>query len=135
MKLYLQGVHGAATKIKLEKCAMNLFCLQDFKGKMLPEPVVCLEKSGKCRGLETKLNVDKITKTLNESHAPMFESSCDVGRYLCGYIYLKSLDIDPRRSLFIHVPCINKPFSVKETADAILKVVEHCVKDLNESSS
>lgn len=114
---------------------MNQFCLKDFKGNLPNEPVVCLEKSGKCRGLETKLNVDKITRTLNESHAPMFESSCDVGRYLCGYIYLKSLDIDAQRSLFIHVPCIDKPFTVKETAEAILKVVELCVKDLDESSS
>lgn len=114
---------------------MNQFCLKDFKGNLLPEPVVCLEKSGKCRGLETKLNVDKITEILNESHSPMFESSCDVGKYLCGYIYLKSLDIDPQRSLFVHVPCIDQPFTVNETANAILKVVELCVKDLSESSS
>ena len=96
--------------------------------------MLSLEKSGKCRGLETKLNVDKITKTLNESHAPMFEASCDVGRYLCGYIYLKSLDVDPKRSLFVHVPCIDKPFTVKQLADAILKIVELCVIDLNESA-
>lgn len=113
---------------------MNGFCLQDFKGKRLPDPIVCLQNSGKCQALETEINVDKIAKTLNEEHKPMFEASCDVGKYLCGYIYLKSLDIDPRRSLFVHVPCMNKPFSSQETADAILKIVEHCVIDLDDSS-
>lgn len=113
---------------------MNGFGLQDFKGKVLPDPVVCLAKSGRCPGLETKLNVDKITKTLNETFNPMFESSCDVGRYLCGYIYLKSLDIDPQRSLFVHVPRIDKPYSTKDTADGILKIIEHCVMDLETSS-
>lgn len=74
-KTLFLGVHGAANKIKLEKCAMNQFCLRDFKGNLLESPVVCLEKSGKCQSLATKLNVDKITKTLNEQHAnEMFES-------------------------------------------------------------
>lgn len=114
---------------------MNGFCLQDFTGKSLNDPVVCLGNAGRCRGLETKLNVDKITRTLNDTHKPMFEASCDVGKYLCGYIYLKSLDIDCQRSLFVHVPCINKPFSTQDLADGILKVVEHCVIDLEASSS
>lgn len=114
---------------------MNGFCLKDFRGKALPDPEVCLSNSGKCRGLETRLNVDKITKTLNENFRPMFESSCDVGKYLCGYIYLKSLDINSYRSLFVHVPCIGKPYSTRETADAIFKVIEQCVVDLEVSST
>lgn len=130
-----KGVHGAAEKIKLEKCSFNGFCLQDFRGKTLPNPVLCLQNSGKCRRLQTNLNVDKITKVLNESYRPMFEVSCDVGKYLCGYIYLKSLDIDPERSLFVHVPCINKPFTAREMSDAIFKIVEHCVMDFNERLS
>lgn len=114
---------------------MNGFCLSDFKGKTLPHPVLCLENNGKCQALETKLNVEKITRVLNETHKPMFEASCDVGKYLCGYIYLKSLDVDNQRSLFVHVPCINKPYSSQETAEGIIKIIEHCVMDLSESSS
>lgn len=85
--------------------------------------------------METKINVDKITKILNENYKPMFEASCDVGKYLCGYIYLKSLDVNSQRSLFVHVPCINKPYTTKEMADAIYKIVEHCVMDLEDSDS
>jgi pyroglutamyl-peptidase len=113
---------------------MNGFCLKDVNGKTLPDPLLCLRNSGVCQVLETQLNVDKITKTLNESYKPMFEASCDVGKYLCGYIFLKSLDLDSRRSLFVHVPCINKPYSTQETADGILKIIEECLKDLEESS-
>lgn len=97
--------------------------------------MLSLENSGRCQSLETKIDVDKITKVLNESHRNMFESSCDVGKYLCGYIYIKSLDIDPQRSLFVHVPCIDNPFSTQETAEAILKIIEHCVIDLHQQSS
>lgn len=114
---------------------MNGFCLKDFKGKALNDPIISLSNSGKCHRLETQLNVEKITKTLNESYRPMFEASCDVGKYLCGYIYLKSLDIDNQRCLFVHVPCINRPFTTWETAEGILKIVELCVVDLEESSS
>lgn len=121
------GVHGQAEKIKLEKCAFNDFPSSDFASKKLLQPVVCLAKNGKCQVLETKINVDKITRHLNENFKSMYESSCDVGKYLCGYIYLKSLDQDPLRTLFIHVPCINKPYSSEETSEAILKVIEQCL--------
>lgn len=115
---------------------MNGFCLQDFRGRALSDPMLCLKNSGRCHGLETTLNVDKIAKVLNETHLEgMFEASCDVGKYLCGYIYLKSLDIDPSRSLFIHVPCINKPYSTPEAAEAITKVIEQCVMDLETGRS
>lgn len=116
--------------IRLEKCAYNQFCLPDFKSKILTDPVVCLDNSGKCRRLETRLNIDKITNILNATHFPMFESSCDVGLYLCGYIYLKSLDVDPNRTIFVHVPCIDKPFSSAETSVALLKIIEQCVLDI-----
>jgi pyroglutamyl-peptidase len=124
------GVHGEANKIKLEKCSMNGFPLPDVTGRCLNNQVVCLKNSGKCRGLETQLNVAEISRNLNASHNDMFETSCDVGRFLCAYIYLKSLDIDSSRSLFVHVPCINKPYSTEETAVAIFKVIEQCVIDL-----
>ncbi|XP_070509929.1 pyroglutamyl-peptidase 1 [Chironomus tepperi] len=121
------GVHGSACKIHLEKCARNGFVSKDFCCKTLCDPVICLENSGKCQKLETKIDVDKITKFLNEEHCNMFTASCDVGQYLCGYVYLKSLDKDPSRTLFVHVPCIDKPFSSQDTATGIFKVIEQCL--------
>jgi pyroglutamyl-peptidase len=57
----------------------------------------------------------------------MFAASSDVGQYLCGYVYIKSLDKNPERALFIHVPCIDQPFSSQETATGIFKVIEQCL--------
>jgi pyroglutamyl-peptidase len=121
------GVHGHASKIKLEKCATNGFFSCDYSSKTLCEPIVCLENSGKCQVLETRIDADRIAKVLNDNHRDMFETSCDVGQYLCGYIYMRSLDKDPTRTLFVHVPCIDKPFSSKETSDAIFKILEQCL--------
>ncbi|CAO1356822.1 unnamed protein product [Diamesa hyperborea] len=127
------GVHGSINKINLEKCAENGFCSSDFKKNCLPDPVVNLTRNKRCEILHTKINVDKIVKTLNSrQEQPMFEGSCNVGRYLCGYIYLKSLDVDPRKSLFVHVPCINKPFSSEETKDGLQEIIIQCIHQMIE---
>jgi pyroglutamyl-peptidase len=126
------GVHGQATQIVLEKCAINGFCKQDYACKVLNDPFIDLENSGKCRRLETLLNVSKIVPLLNETCKELeFVESCDVGSYLCGYIYLKSLDKDPRRTLFVHVPPINQPYSSEATSSGLLKIIELCTYDVN----
>jgi pyroglutamyl-peptidase len=124
------GVHGQTSNIQIEKCAANGFCKEDYSRKCLSDTMVCLEKSGKCELLETEINVDRITKHLNENYKPMFSASCDVGQYLCGYIYLKSLDKNSKKCIFIHVPPIDKPFSSEETSRAILKIIEECLSEI-----
>lgn len=119
------GVHGKAKKILLEKCAINEFCHPDYSSNILNNPKIKLN-SRECDMLKTKFDVDKIVNFLNMKHEAIFNSSCDVGTYLCGYIYLKSLDIDNSRVLFIHVPSIDK-ISSERTSSAILKVIEQCL--------
>jgi pyroglutamyl-peptidase len=126
------GVHGMTNKIHIEKCATNGFCKEDYAQKTLCDPLVCLENSGQCERLETKFDVDHMVKFLNENHkSGMFYASCDVGSYLCGYVYLKSLDKNPSKTLFVHVPPIDKPFSSEETSHAILKIIECCLINAN----
>lgn len=124
------GVNGMANCIHLEKCATNGFFNPDFSKNTLCDPMICLENSGKCEILETKLDVDKITKHLNKNYKPMFVASCDVGKYLCGYIYLKSLDKNAECVLFVHVPPINQPYSSDETSRALEKIIEQCLSEI-----
>lgn len=54
--------------------------------------------------------------------------------YLCGYMYLKSLDVDKKRSLFIHVPPPNDKIDIAKMSQVISGVINHCVKQLDENS-
>lgn len=47
--------------------------------------------------------------------------------YLCGYIYFKSLDRNADRTLFVHVPPVNAPFSTAITSQALLHTIEKCI--------
>lgn len=125
------GVNAHSKKIHIEKCASNGFCLKDYELKTLLEPRVHLENSGKCELLETTLNVDSIVNFLNSNYKSIYNASCDAGSYLCGYIYLKSLDKNPSRVVFIHVPPIDETFSIKETSNGVLKIIEQCLLQLS----
>lgn len=128
------GVHGGAKSIYLESLAYNnKFNRPDFARKRLECPTVCLERNGTCcERICTKLNVKEIAKNVNQlaERNDSLTVSNDVGNYLCGYIYLKSLDIDCNRTLFIHVPPINKPFTSNETSKIVFNVIQECVKQI-----
>lgn len=53
-------------------------------------------------------------------------------RYLCCYIYLKSLDVCRDRTLFVHVPPVNTPYTSAETAKALLAIAEKSLKQLDD---
>ncbi|CAD7005459.1 unnamed protein product [Ceratitis capitata] len=150
------GVHGNASCIHVEKLAYNnKFTRPDYARQYLPNGSACLtncDTDTKTKDiLYCGLDVDKIVQVIAESCecAPtatdeaiksvleveplpitVAQSSVDVGNYLCGYIYLKSLDRDSKRTLFIHVPPINRPFTSEETKEVILRIIEECVRQL-----
>ncbi|KAJ6647363.1 Beta-alanine-activating enzyme [Pseudolycoriella hygida] len=127
------GVDGSAKKIRVEKHAYNSnYCKADWSGKCLDSQKICLKNNGiDCDSLSTCIDVEKIVNELNSIlPGEIFASSTKVGNYLCGYIYLNSLDINCDRTLFIHVPPVNLPYTSQQTSDAILAILDKCVEQL-----
>ena len=48
-----------------------------------------------------------------------FSKSDNAGRYLCEHIFYKSLRCDAQRTIFIHVPILEKPYSAEKSAEGI----------------
>ncbi|XP_017053056.1 pyroglutamyl-peptidase 1 [Drosophila ficusphila] len=138
------GVSGVAKCVYIEKLAYNhKFRRPDNSGQYLPNGSCELPHNGHANVLKCGLDVDKIVAAVNEECdgcvAPTNDNikplgatkvSKNVGDFLCGYIYLKSLDVDKKRSLFVHVPPIDKPFSTEKTAEIVFAVVEQCVQQV-----
>uniref|UniRef100_A0A8D7ZSL9 Pyroglutamyl-peptidase 1 n=1 Tax=Culex pipiens TaxID=7175 RepID=A0A8D7ZSL9_CULPI len=131
------GVHGNISTINLEQCSYSSgYCRPDFANKCLPCDKVALrnvssgeeEDGGKCVRLDTNLKVESIARELSTVRCV---HSTEVGNYLCGYIYLKSLDFSRDRTLFIHVPSVGKPYSSEQTKDAIFQVLGRCLDQLD----
>ncbi|XP_050075569.1 pyroglutamyl-peptidase 1 [Anopheles maculipalpis] len=130
------GVHGQIHTINLEHCSYTSgYCKPDFAKCYLPCDKITL--SGKhaaaegCTMLKTNLNIDRIAKELNLETNVQCCCSTEVGNYLCGYIYLKSLDVNPDRALFIHVPKVNEPYSSEQTMATIYNVIGKCLEQLS----
>lgn len=78
----------------------------------------------------TELNDgDKAAATNDNDHC-RFVSSTDVGSFLCCYIYLKSLQRNDERTLFVHVPNESDVYSADAVSQDILRIIEKCVQQL-----
>ncbi|XP_037939901.1 pyroglutamyl-peptidase 1-like [Teleopsis dalmanni] len=131
------GVNSGTSCISVEKLAYNnYFVGKDVAGCTLQNDSACL-KNNKNERIYTGLDVNKIVKTIEKCHCKSAEaaalSSGNPGNYLCGYIYLKSLDINQNRSLFLHVPEIDQPYTSQEVSDMILNIVQECVRQIEEN--
>ncbi|KAM7355401.1 pyroglutamyl-peptidase 1 isoform 2-T2 [Cochliomyia hominivorax] len=144
------GVHGMATCVNVEKLAYNNnFIKPDYAGKYLAEGKACLKNCpAKKTAIFCKLNLKKIIEVISDTcdctpdyakeendakNSPKIAKiSKEVGNYLCGYIYLKSLDRDCCRSLFVHVPPLDKPFSAEKLSEVVFKITEECLRQVLE---
>ncbi|EDW18185.1 pyroglutamyl-peptidase 1 isoform X2 [Drosophila mojavensis] len=138
------GVSGVAKCVHVEKLAYNhQFRRPDNAGKFLENNTCSLPQHGKANVLRCGLDVDMIVKVVNtickncvaaaDSDKPQNATiaSKNVGSFLCGYIYLKSLDMDCNKCLFVHVPPIDKPFSTSQTADILYRIIEQCIQQIS----
>ncbi|CAB3410536.1 unnamed protein product [Caenorhabditis bovis] len=121
------GAHEVANTIKIEKQAFAAGyeacdvegCTPDSNstGCCRPESVLC-----------TELDCDRICETVRQSCS--LDESCinlttsdDPGRYLCGFSYFLSLNEDPKKALFVHVP----PFTEECTKEKVTEVIREII--------
>lgn len=150
------GVSGIADCVNVEKLAYNhKFKRPDYAGKRLNHGTAHLSNKDN-HVIRCRLNVDRIIEAIEESCGctpaatdaaivatsssttavpNVAKASYNVGDYLCGYIYLKSLDVNSNRSLFVHVPPIDKPLSSERTAEVINQIVVECVRQVVEDTN
>ncbi|XP_060536331.1 pyroglutamyl-peptidase 1 [Cylas formicarius] len=124
------GVSSYTSVVQLESCAHK-------SGYERRDIENCCPKNGApcCAGdecIKTGIDVNKICERINKLGQFRACRSDDPGRYLCEFIYYTSLNIDRNRSLFIHVPPLNKPYTSQQLAEVLAEVIKYALIQLEE---
>ncbi|XP_003707954.2 pyroglutamyl-peptidase 1 [Megachile rotundata] len=121
------GVSSKAKCITIEYCARSCGYLRPDIYDKCPD-----ESNIKSKIFETKINVNNICDTINQNPDKTACKACisqDAGQYLCEYIFYKSLQIDPTKTLFLHVPDFDQ-YSSLQTAKGLYDILCHIIKDM-----
>lgn len=112
------GLNASAESIRLEKYAYNEITRThpDVRGVTPDRPIEAFGKEH----LETALPITKLNALISGTCI-----SDNPGRYLCNYIYYRSLRAMKGNALFIHVPPISEKWTLEKMAEAIRSIVSH----------
>lgn len=81
--------------------------------------------------LKTRIDVKELCNNVNKNSEKNGCKAClsnDAGRYLCEYIFYQSLSIDSTKTLFVHVPDLNKYSSI-QTAKGLYDILCYLMKN------
>jgi pyroglutamyl-peptidase len=133
------GVATGTKGIQLERYACNTDYCHSDNNNTVPDTGRCIKKDAPEK-LTTCLPLDDIcARVKRRTNLPVIVSN-DAGRlilylfnkisssflylrYLCEYIYYQSLFIDPKRTVFIHIPDLDKQFTVENLAETIQLII------------
>ena len=128
------GVSGIANEVQLEKQAFNCGYKSPDVKECFPEDNRCVPGAGNC--IQSGIDMATTCHDINSSCGGVMSCvSDDPGRYLCDFIYFTSLNIDPKRTAFIHVPVINKPYTAQQLARALYVAIKSMLQQVQESCS
>ncbi|CAF1600664.1 unnamed protein product [Adineta ricciae] len=126
------GVAVGTQEIQVERAACNIdYCYPDNNGTT-PDCGRCI-KTDAPDTITTLLPIDDICARARRRTKVPIGTSDDAGRFLCEFIYYQSLFIDPKRSVFIHIPDSNENLTIQDMAKAIQLIIYellHCVDPL-----
>ncbi|CAG9830088.1 unnamed protein product [Diabrotica balteata] len=124
------GVSSEATKITIEKCAnRDGYNICDSAGLIHPSGLACTDGSD-C--IFTEIDIEAVQNSVNNTGKLQSCVSDNAGRYLCEFIYYTSLNVDPSRTLFVHVPPLNMPYSAQELSDGLLEIIKCALEQITQ---
>uniref|UniRef100_A0A1B6HXA1 Pyroglutamyl-peptidase I n=1 Tax=Homalodisca liturata TaxID=320908 RepID=A0A1B6HXA1_9HEMI len=125
------GVSHLARKITLEQAAQKSgYDRQDIYGQTPACNECCV---GSTPLIRSGLDINQLSNTINSTSETVQTClSDDAGRYLCEYIYYTSLSIDKTRSIFVHVPPLDQPYSAQQLAEGLAAIVRCLVQQLRD---
>ncbi|QQP42421.1 Uncharacterized protein FKW44_017076 [Caligus rogercresseyi] len=129
------GVSSQAQGVVLEEVSCN----EGYqRGDVVNKVPGCNKCIINCKDpiLKTRFNTKDIIKDLNDQewNDMRVSASKDAGRYLCEFVYYKSLSQTKGSSLFIHVPPLSDKHTDKKLAKAICFIVKGALKQILGSS-
>lgn len=133
------GVSHLADKLTLERQANNTgYNSPDVTG--VCPPANCCVSSDSCQEdkLSCCLDVVELSQAVTEQCKEVgLEAvvSEDAGRYLCDFVYYKSLHATQGKSLFVHVPLIDKPYSLPQMTEGLKAVTKNVIDQLQRRSA
>jgi len=126
------GVSHLAEKLTLESQANNTGYDKPDVRAACP-PANCCVPSCQQSKLSSCLDLTELTAEVTDQCSDLgleAEVSEDAGNYLCDFVYFKSLHATGGRSLFVHVPMIDKPYTVAQMTAGLKAVTKNIIKQL-----
>lgn len=122
------GVAVGTREIQIEKYACNVdYCYNDNNGT-IPNAGRCIKNEAP-EILKTLLPVDNICAQVQRRTDVPVTVSDDAGRFLCEYIFYQSLFIDPKRTLFVHIPELDdQKLTVENLAEAVQLIIYEALR-------
>ena len=81
--------------------------------------------------IATQFDLEGVCEALSGRQGVEFDISEDAGRYLCDFIYYKSLHMNKCPVLFVHVPPLDKPYTDKQMGQALKDLLEVLVSKMD----
>ena len=114
--------------VVMERYGRNVhYLMADINGKV-PDGYRCVASGPEC--IETTFNLSMILQKVSQQSDIQFSLSNDAGRYLCDFIYYKSLHMNRAPVLFVHVPELDSPYTVHQLACALKTIIEVLLSEL-----
>lgn len=116
------GVSASASAITLEICANKSGYKKRDVEEKIPEGNASHSEGAEL--IKACIDVEAISLQYNTTNKEVNTIiSQDAGRYLCEFTFYTSLCVNPERTIFIHVPDIGKPYTVKQMSVAVYDII------------